>query len=444
MTELPKEVLAYFPYASVRPSQDQFIKTVFDAVKAERSVLIEGSNGLGKTISALTACLPTAVENDLKILYVARTHRQHDRVIEELKAVSKKKPVSGISLRGRNEMCLNTFASRHNFDAKSLMEVCELLKAKDRCPFYSNMEEMTDDFLEVKEQITSSPHKASEIQKICHKRGLCPYEVIKASLPDVNVVALSYLYVFDPAIRASFLRNLDSNFQKVILIVDEAHNIPDTAIEISSSSLSLFVLKQAEAEARKFEHGDIESFAKLMREEVEKMTAEIRKELVIAPETIIEIVKKQGNIANPRDFFEHAHEVGNSIKRRLLAEGKNPRSYIHGMSEFLLKWLRTLGDESFVNIASKYVSRENVTTAKLEIVALDPSKITEIVFSSAYSSIVMSGTLQPLEAYARITRLPESTVRTVLPSPFPKEHVLSLGFCYLSDCFISLLLFVCH
>jgi hypothetical protein len=76
-----------------------------------------------------------------------------------------------------------------------------------------------------------------------------------------------------------------------------------------------------------------------MREEVEKMTADIRKELVIAPETIIEIVKKQGNIANPRDFFEHAHEVGNSIKRRLLAEGKNPRSYIHGMSEFLLKWL---------------------------------------------------------------------------------------------------------
>jgi DNA excision repair protein ERCC-2 len=38
----------------------------------------------------------------------------------------------------------------------------------------------------------------------------------------------------------------------------------------------------------------------------------------------------------------------------------------------------------------------------------------------------MSGTLQPLEAYARITKLPESTIRTVLPSPFPKEHVLSL------------------
>src|SRR4030066_357208 len=318
MNALPKKVAAYFPYETVRPYQNQFIETVFNAVETRRSVLIEGSNGLGKTISALSACLPTAVEKDLKIIFVAPTHRQHDRVIEELKAVFKKKPVSGISLRGRNEMCLNTFASRHNFDAKSLMEVCELLKAKDRCPFYSNMEERKDDFLEVKDQITSSPHKAPEIQKICHKRGLCPYEVIKASLPDVNVVALSYLYVFDSAIRASFLKHLDSNFQKAILVVDEAHNLPDTAIEISSSSLSLYVLKQAEQEARKYEHADIESFAKLMREEIETITANIGKETVIARESLIGMVKKQGNISNPRDFFEHAHDIGVSKKQSLL------------------------------------------------------------------------------------------------------------------------------
>src|SRR3990170_689751 len=109
MTKLPKEVAEYFPYASVRPFQDQFINTIFAAVKERRSVLIEGSNGLGKTISALSACLPTAVDKGLKILYVARTHRQHDRVIEELRAVFKKHPVSSISLRGRHEMCLNIF-----------------------------------------------------------------------------------------------------------------------------------------------------------------------------------------------------------------------------------------------------------------------------------------------------------------------------------------------
>jgi len=425
MTDLPKEVAPYFPYASVRPYQNQFIKTVHNAVNERRSVLVEGSNGLGKTISALSACLPIAIEKNLKILYVARTHRQHDRVIEELKEISKKQPISGISLRGRNEMCLNLTQFGHGVDAKSLMEICEMLKTKDRCHFYTNMEEQPDDFLRVKEEIISSPHKAVEVQQICKRNHICPYELVKAALPEMNVIALSYLYVFDPAIRNSFMKHLDCYFQKVILVVDEAHNLPDTAIEIASSDLSLFVLKQAESEANKYEHRDIASFAKLMREEVEKLAENIGKEAVIAPETIMEIVKKQGNISNPRDFFEHAHEVGSLIKRSLLSEGKNPRSYIHGLSEFLLKWLETLGDESFLNVASKYITREKVMTAKLEIVALDPSKITLPVFSAAYSNVVMSGTLQPLEAFARITKLPENTLQLVLSSPFPKEHVLS-------------------
>jgi DNA excision repair protein ERCC-2 len=426
MTKLPKEVKEYFPYVSVRPFQDQFIKTVFAAVEDRRSVLIEGSNGLGKTISALSACLPVAVEKGLKILYVARTHRQHDRVIEELRAVFKRHPISGISLRGRNQMCLNSFAARNALDAKSLMEVCELLKAKGRCPYHRTPDEQTYEYLQLQQQIATRPYKASEIQRICRKKGVCPYELVKSSLSDVTVIALSYLYVFNPVIRTAFLKNFDSQLQKTILIVDEAHNLPETAIDISSSSLSLFVLKQAEVEAKKYNNKEVESFVNFFRNEIEKLTENINREEVISPESIIEIIQKQGSIANPRYFFEHVHEVGSSIRRSLLSEGKNPRSYIHGMSEFLLRWLETLGDESFVNVASRYTTRENVKTAKLEIVALDPSKVTAPVFSSTYSNIIMSGTLQPLQAYARLTKLPEDTVQCIVPSPFPKEHVLSV------------------
>jgi DNA excision repair protein ERCC-2 len=430
--KLPLEVADYFPYASVRPRQDQFIKTIFDAVEDRRSVLIEGSNGLGKTISAISACLPTAVEKDLKILYVSRTHRQHDRVIEELRAVFKKHHVSGISLRGRNQMCLNNLAVKNAFDAKSLMEACELLKAQGRCPYHKTPEEQTYEYLQLKLQIATRPYKASEIQKVCRRKGICSYELVKAALSDVKVIALSYLYVFDPVIRTAFLKNLDSHLQKIILIVDEAHNLPETAIDISSRSLSLFVIKQAELEAKKYENKEIEAFARFFRNEIEKMTENINKEKIISPESLIEIIQKQGSITNPRDFFEQLHAVGSSIRRNLLAEGKYPRSYIHGMSEFLLRWLETLGDDSFVNVASSYITRDKTKTAKLEIVALDPSKITAPVFSSTYSNIIMSGTLQPLQAYARITRLPEDTVQCVVPSPFPKEHILSLVCCGVS------------
>ncbi len=422
---MPKEVAAYFPYASVRPFQDQFINTVYTGVKERRSVLIEGSNGLGKTIAVLSAVLPTALEKKLKVLYVARTHRQHERVIEELKAISKKQPVTGVSLRGRNEMCLNRFESGQAYDAKSLMEVCELLKAKRQCPYYKHADEQAYDYLQLQQQIATRPYKSSEIMRVCKKKRICPYELIKSAISDVNVVALSYLYVFDPDIRTAFFKNLDTQLQKIILIVDEAHNLPETAIDISSSSLSLYVMRQAELEAKKFGYEDVEAFAKLLQNETEKKAEPVRREEQIPAAFLTEIVRDKSGIPNPRSFFQNLNETGTAIKKSLLAEGKHPRSYIHGMSEFLLRWLDTTGDERFINIISKYFTRENAATAKLEIVALDPSKVTQPVFSSTYSNVIMSGTLQPLDAYARITKLPENTIQHIAPSPFPKEHIFS-------------------
>jgi len=423
---IPEKVRKFFPYKTIRPNQDQFIKTVYDSVRSHRSVLIEGNNGLGKTISSLSACLPIAIENDLKILYVARTHRQHDRVIEELRAIFKKQKVSGVSIRGRNHMCLNSVVSRNSNDSKSHMEMCELLKTKERCQYHRNPKQETYDYLRLQQQISMRPYKSSEIQYVCRKKRLCSYELVKSSLSDIRVIALSYLYVFDPVIRTAFLKNLETQLKNIILIVDEAHNLPETAINISSRSLSLFVLKQAELEAKKFGNKDIAFFANFLRNEIEDLTVDISGEQIIPPQTLIEILQKHGNISNPIAFFNNLHEVGKSIKRKLLSDGKNPRSYIHGMSEFLINWLNTIEEESFINLASSYLTREKVKTAKLEIVALDPSKITSPVFSSTYSNVIMSGTLQPLQAYALITKLPENTVQSLIASPFAKENVLPI------------------
>lgn len=423
---IPKEVLEFFPYNSIRPYQDFFIKKIFDAIQLKQSILIEGNNGLGKTISSLSACLPIAVKNDLKILYVARTHRQHDRVIEELRAICKKHKVSGISIRGRNHMCLNQIASRNSNDSKSHMELCELLKTKGKCEYNLIPSQKTYDYLNLQQQISIRPYKSSEIQNVCKKKKLCSYELVNSSLSDIRVIALSYLYVFDPVIRAAFLKNIETQLDKVILIVDEAHNLPDTAINISSRSLSLYVLKQAELEAKKYENKEIAFFSNFLRKELWQLTQDLIGEKIIQPDILLEIIQKHGNIANPLTFFNNIHEVGKSIKKRLLSEGKNPRSYIHGMSEFLINWINTLGEESYIHLASAYFTREKVKTAKIEIVALDPSKITSPVFSSTYSNVIMSGTLQPLNAYALITKLPENTIQSLTPSPFSKENVLPI------------------
>jgi DNA excision repair protein ERCC-2 len=426
MIELSKKVAAFFPYADVRPFQDEFIRTVTDAVEEGRSAVIEGSNGLGKTIAALSACLPKVVEKNMKVLYVARTHRQHERVIEELKAVSRKQRVSGLSVRGRHEMCLNRFVRTNARDARAVMEICELLKTKNRCPYYRTIQEKKREYFETQERVTFQPHTASEIQRTCRNKGFCPYELVKDSLEEVNVIALSYLYIFDPVIRTAFLKNLDTALGKTILIIDEAHNLPETAIEIASSTLTLFAVKQAEAEARQFRHKDIATFAATMRNEIENMATKVQKEALVSPESLVGMIKEKAGIDEPKEFFEHLYTTGNAIRRDLLLAGRYPRSFIHVIGDFLLKWLETAEDESFINVLSRYKSRRGAEAAKLEILALDPSEITQPVFSEVYASIVMSGTLQPLDAYVQITKLPENTVKKVVPSPFPREHVLPL------------------
>ncbi|KPV61467.1 MAG: ATP-dependent DNA helicase [Candidatus Bathyarchaeota archaeon BA1] len=429
MLRLPKKVDAFFPYPSVRPFQDIFTNTIYEAVRAGNHVLLEGSNGLGKTVAALAACLPIAKDQDLQILYVAKTHRQHDRVIEELNAISRKQLVSGLSIRGRCEMCFHPFIARHAPDARSAMEICELLKAREQCPYHEGLHKKRDRCAELQSHISSRPYTAPEIQEICRVEGICPYELTKLLIGDVDIVALSYIYIFDPVIRGAFLKHLEKPMREIILIVDEAHNLPDTATELASDSLSLFAIRQAGNEAKRLNHKDIAAFSRKFMDVMEKMVSQVEEERYIPPDYLIENIRMKAGIDEPLTFFEHLHTTGNMIRRNLLAHGRPPRSHIHKLGEFLLRWLETSNDASFTHVLCRYMAKSGVASARLEIVALDPAKITAPVFSSVYCSVGISGTLEPLESYMKITGLPQNTVRKAVPSPFPREHILPLACC---------------
>ncbi|TFF84261.1 DEAD/DEAH box helicase, partial [Candidatus Heimdallarchaeota archaeon] len=93
--KLPQEIIDLFPYQQVRPIQDDLIETIYDALHERKNVIVEGANGLGKTVATLSAAIPIAREKGLQIVHVCRTNKQADRVISELKEISKKTNVSG-------------------------------------------------------------------------------------------------------------------------------------------------------------------------------------------------------------------------------------------------------------------------------------------------------------------------------------------------------------
>jgi hypothetical protein len=129
----------FFPYSLPRKGQSEMMDAIEEAVRAGVNICSEAPNGFGKTCVTLSGVLPWVKENNGKILYCARTHRQLDRVVEELVEISKRQDVSGVSFRGRRHMCLNPFVIENSDFVAPISEVCGQLKATGRCSYYENL-----------------------------------------------------------------------------------------------------------------------------------------------------------------------------------------------------------------------------------------------------------------------------------------------------------------
>lgn len=421
---LPEPVTKYFPY-SVRPNQDRFIKIIYDCVNGGSHLVMEGANGLGKTIAVLSAVLPIAKERGLGILYCARTHNQMDRVIEELSAISQKAKVSGVSIRGRLEMCFHPLIKNAS-DAQAAMDICDQLKQRDRCVFYENLGRKVERCREIQLTFKSKPFTSAEIIEICKREEFCPYELVKLCIGQVDVVALSYIYLLDPIIRNSFLKYLNKSLNKFILILDEAHHLPEIATEIASDQLTLFAIRQAKQEAKKYGDSEIEAFCQSLEKIVEQISEPIKEEAPISPTLLLETIKNETGIAELLKFFDYVHNAGEVMRKKLLAKGQDPHSSIHRVGEFLLTWLMTSTNPAFAHLTVKYKTKSGGSSAKLEIVSLEPRMLIKPIISSVYCTVNISGTLEPLDYFVKITGLPDSAYCEAVPSPFPEEHILTL------------------
>lgn len=425
---LPPSTMKYFPYAKVRPSQDKFIKFVYEAVSSGNNICIEGPNGLGKTIAVLSAVLPIAIKNDLGILYCARTHRECDRVIAELNAINRKKSVSGASLRSRKDMCIHPLLVRRAMTSREALDFCEQLRENDMCELYWNLKTHPSKVEKIQKMYESKPASAAEIISLSKREKLCPYELAKLLLGRADVIALTYYYVFDPVIKGHFFKYLRRQPREHILILDEAHNLPAISIEIASDSLSLSSIQRAYKESIEYGYRDIAPFFRLLGNLVRELSRPAEEEILIDPSLFIEALQSCAVTGEIIHFLDYIKDVGRSIRSDLLQRNEFPRSYVDIVGKFLLNWIETAGDSSFTHVLSSRLTKEKRPSLRLEIVALDPRNITKPVLSSVYCTVSTSGTLDPTQHYAKIVGLPEETTRhETVPSPFPPENILPLA-----------------
>lgn len=422
------DVKDIFPYDAIREGQKDLIDIVREVSAKGGHAVLEGCNGLGKTVGLLSGIIPSSLASDHPIVYLARTHKQIDRVMSELKLIAEKVAVKGVSLRGRREMCFNSLVAKYCPDPRSAMDVCKELQKMGKCIFYENLEGKHELYEQAERKILSKPLSSHELLTVCRDLKVCPYEISKKLLPDVNIVAANYLYLFSPSIKDLFLNNLNRKLSDLIVVLDEAHNVPGMALNISSDSLSKSSIKLSVNEAEKYKLNDIKIFSKKMLkiyEELEPLIGE-QEEILVPKYFVEERLEHEGEYSDIGAFLEDMHDKGEMIQRLMISEGKYPHSHIHRLSEFIIYWMDTGGKREYCQVLKKYFNPDGGDYSKIEVLALDPRKITKLIYSQAYATINVSGTIEPIQAFIDLVGLPSSTVQRVLKSPFNKKNVLAL------------------
>ncbi|MFW9810535.1 MAG: helicase C-terminal domain-containing protein [Candidatus Thorarchaeota archaeon] len=427
MTDETSSFKDYFPYDEAREGQEEMMAKIEDSVRTRNHICSEAPNGFGKTCVTLSGVLPWIKRNDGKILYCARTHRQLDRVMEELQEISNKRDVTGVSFRGRRHMCLNSFVLESADFIAPISEVCGQLKATGRCTYYENLRRAGDpeDLLEdMPKKVLTAP----DLSKIAMSRSLCPYELTKRLAKVVDVVALSYLYVFDPWILDVFIPDLDTPTSKMVLVQDEAHNVPTTALDSASDSLTIGTIRQALREATTYNDDVSKDFCHALAKTVLEMSSDMKQidEKHVDPRKIVESSISIAKLEHQKFVLGHMRDLGAKIRKGLLQAGKFPRSSIFRVGEFLLKWVRSAERKDYTFLLASNRGLGESRRVSLDLVALDPTSVTKRVLDLIHSSVAISGTMSPLAAYSEMLGFNTDAALATFHSPFARRNRIGL------------------
>ncbi len=417
-----------------------------------KNFVFESGTGSGKTICVLSSTLQYALENNKKILYTTRTNAQQRQVIVELRAIQKKtgdKRIFGVGMQGRSNMCLLAREDPDigNGTSEELSKFCsnqKKLAASNKnkgCKYYRNYIGDKQKIDSIVEWTKNNLPTAEEFIEFCEKKAVCPYEINKMMIREAVVVVVPYVYVFDKAIRVMLFDWLSVSDDDIILIVDEAHNLPNYIRDLFSAQLSMWMLNSCVLEAKKF--GDPKlSGGKVSVSKFCKMLIEI---ISVLRDTYVYGILENGIRTNAyvkNDAFIPSHELESEIMSRLkitsktlhdivsdLAaygekiqeyqqkEGKLPRSYLHKLGAFLEFWIHVEMDQ-YIKLV---VDSSGGKNPRIEAYCLDPSIGTGII-NEFHSSIHMSGTLEPLEEYRDSLGFSKETELVFYSSPFSKEN----------------------
>ncbi|MBD3210443.1 hypothetical protein GF318_03610 [Candidatus Micrarchaeota archaeon] len=407
----------YFRHEKVRPQQKELMKDIYSAISGNRNLMAQAPTGLGKTDAVLSAAISCAAENDLTVFFLTPKISQHRIAMDVVSGIAESHSldIRGVDITGRSHCCISP--DLQNLDSDSFLTACGKRIRDRQCEYYANAKGYTrfqeararDRFKKMLKKYKCGMHH-HDLIKIGRKAKCCPYEWLMKLAEVSDVIVADYHHLIVPHIREIFLMKTKKRIEDSVIIIDEAHNLAPRIRSSLSRSISTFTFSRVSREMQLLglDAGPVE-------EEFQKWAKEALGRAEEKPVPVAgfhEFINRFG--ITMEETVERLTEAGLSY-----VEQTSKKSACLGMARFMSEW-----DNESHECVRILKNKDNRLYLSKKL--LDPSPVTRILNHCA-SSILMSGTLIPLEMHRDILGLdPQRTNLKSYPSPFDPGSVVNI------------------
>ncbi len=392
------------------------VRDVDGAVASGLDLLCAAPTGIGKTAAALVPAVGRARRERRRVFFVTAKNSQQALALATLRLVIE--PGDGrpaVQIVAKDRSC--------PLDGRRCSE--------HRCRYQERLPERLARSGVLDELEARGVVDGETIRLRALERRLCPFETSLALAERALVVVSDLNYVFDP--RVYLRRFFDKPYDRDVLIVDEAHNLPDRAVGYYSPELDLRELESL-AHACLAQGGEPYAGIGLLLGEVRAHCVDLA--LRLAEERGVDPPWIEPPDRDALERFEGPLLDGLSAYTSFLgAGGVRPAAFAPTARagdarprDPLVAALYALCD--FCRLSSGdpdlFAALWSPTRAKL--LCLDPAPFLRERLRGFHAAVFMSATLAPLDFHRhRLGADRPDTESLDLPSPFPRENRLLLA-----------------
>jgi DNA excision repair protein ERCC-2 len=423
------EIGKFIAHDTLRDAQKEMVIDGINTLSKQGFLLAAAPTGIGKTAASLASSIEVARNNQNQILFLTGRQSQHKIVIETVRSINSNldkeiSEVKVVDLIGRESMC----------------EDVDKMTGKCSCEdgiIESSRQSRRDD---MKEYILKNPNHVDDIIEKSKNKKICAGATARSAVKDCDILVCDYNHIFVENVSESSLSAMGIDLENTILIIDEAHNLPDRIRNGLERRAILRVFRDARDEIDEFlgtkervmkkldlsenqDNFDIRGINETLRQ-MKKLFKHMNIWYKKKQSDLIKLGKKDMKIPT----IEFIGEIDSILNEDLDAKIDNKYTMLRKMIKQLYR-VKVEQDEEedeketastrladILSISLEYLHNPALVLVfdllgdegRVRSFLLDPGVVSGPILASTSGAILMSGTLFPPEMYSDLLQIPEN------------------------------------